>query len=162
MIITTDVIDSRHDIGTHEDVVALIKAFYARAFADDLLGPIFVDVAHMDLVEHLPVMCDFWETVLFRAGTYRGNALNVHVDLHERAPMTAEHFGRWVDLWHGTVDDLFAGPTSEFAKVQASRIAWSISRRLMGESGSEFITVQRATLEPGSAPARLGPAAEGP
>ena len=31
--------------------------------------------AEPDLSAHLPVMCDFWETVLLRAGRYRRNAL---------------------------------------------------------------------------------------
>ncbi|MGH3782975.1 MAG: hypothetical protein ACRDRO_20720, partial [Pseudonocardiaceae bacterium] len=42
--------------------------------ADDSLGPIFVDIAQLDLAAHLPVMCDFWETVLLRAGLYHRNA----------------------------------------------------------------------------------------
>jgi truncated hemoglobin YjbI len=57
-----------------EDVERLVRTFYTRAFDDPLLGPVFLDVAHLDLEAHLPVMCDFWETVLFRAGLYRRNA----------------------------------------------------------------------------------------
>lgn len=135
------------DIANRADIEALTRDFYSRAFADPLLGPVFVDVARMDLEAHLPIICDFWETVLFRAGLYKRNALTVHVDLHAKAPLTAEHFGRWVDLWHATVDDHFAGEVAERAKVQAARIAWSMSRRLMGESGSEFVTITRPTLE---------------
>lgn len=133
------------DIALGDDVKRLIEDFYARAFADELIGHIFTDVAHMDLATHLPVMCDFWETVLFRTGTYRRNALHVHLDLHHRAPLTGEHFARWLDLWKATVDDLFAGPKAELAKTQATRIAWSMSRRLLGESGSEFITITRGS-----------------
>ncbi len=55
---------ARRDIADHEDVAGLVTAFYQRAFVDDILGPIVVDVAQMDLPAHLPVMCDFWETVL--------------------------------------------------------------------------------------------------
>jgi hemoglobin len=40
---------------------------------------------------------------------------------------------------------MFCGERSELAKVQAARIAWSMSRRLMGESGSEFVTLRRAS-----------------
>lgn len=133
------------DIASRDDISTLVIAFYGRAFADDLLGPVFVDVARLDLDAHLPVICDFWETVILRAGTYRRNALQVHADLHEKSPLTPEHFGRWLDLWTGTVDALFSGQRSELAKVQATRIAWSMSRRLMGESGSEFVTLQRAS-----------------
>jgi hemoglobin len=135
------------DIATRDDIEVVVRDFYTRAFDDPLLGPVFVDIAQMDLEAHMPIMCDFWETVIFRAGLYKRNALQVHVDLHAKADLTAEHFGRWVDLWHATVDDHFAGENADQAKVQGARIAYSISRRLMGESGSEFVTIRRPTLE---------------
>ena len=134
-----------NDIADRQDISDLIVSFYGRAFQDSLLGPVFVDVAHLDLATHLPIMCDFWETVLFRAGTYKRNALRVHTVLHQKSPLTSEHFSRWLELWTGTVDDMFIGEKADLAKLQASRIAWSMSRRLMGESGSEFITIKRAT-----------------
>jgi hemoglobin len=58
----------------------------------------------MDLDAHLPVMCDFWKTVLFRAGLYRRNTLQVHADLHAATPLRAGHFARWLALWTATVD----------------------------------------------------------
>ena len=134
------------DIAGRDDIAVMVRAFYETAFEDPLLGPVFVDVAHMDLDAHMPIMCDFWEAALFTPGIYRRNALQVHVDLHAKAHLTAEHFGRWVDLWHATVDAHFTGDVADRAKEQGSRIAWSMSRRLMGESGSEFVTVTRPTL----------------
>lgn len=133
-----------NDIANRQDVSDLIVAFYERAFQDELLGPVFVEVAHLDLAAHLPIMCDFWETVLFRTGVYKRNALLVHTSLHQKSPLTAEHFSCWLELWTGTVDTKFRGEKADLAKLQASRIAWSMSRRLMGESGSEFITIKRA------------------
>jgi hemoglobin len=123
----------RGDIADRDDIAALLRDFYGRAFRDDLLGPVFVDIARMDLDAHLPVMCDFWETVLFRAGTYRSNALQPHQRLHERAHFTPAHFARWVALWHDTVDDRHAGPTAEQAKLQATRIGGAMSRRITGQ-----------------------------
>jgi hemoglobin len=154
---------SRPDITGPEDVQALVVEFYRCAFEDELLGPVFVDVAQLDLDIHLPVICAFWETVILRTGNYRRNALQVHVDLHRRSPLTPEHFGRWLELWMAAVDSMFSGERSELAKVQATRIAWSMSRRLMGESGSEFVTLRRgsagllgtgAGVEPPRDPAR--------
>ncbi len=135
----------RPDIASRDHVSALVVAFYGRAFKDELLRPIFVDVAHLDLAAHLPIMCDFWETVLFKTGAYKRNALQAHTALHARSPLNARHFGRWLDIWTATVDAMFAGEKAELAKVQAARIAWSMSRRLMGESGSEFVTIRRAS-----------------
>ena len=57
--------------------------------------------------------------------------------------LTAEHFTRWLELWDGTVDALFAGPIAERAKLQAARIAGSMERRMAGRSGSAFETLSR-------------------
>ncbi|WP_026819072.1 group III truncated hemoglobin [Arthrobacter castelli] len=129
------------DLQDRDDVYDLVNSFYQRAFNDELLGPIFLDVAQMDLQAHMPIMCDFWETVLFRAGLYKRNALQKHVDLHAKAPLGLEHFDRWLAIWTANVDDRYAGPKAELAKVQAGRIAQSIHRRLQGRSGSQFETL---------------------
>ena len=138
----------RTDLRDRADVETLVVAFYRRAFADELLGPVFVDVARMDLAAHLPVMCNFWETVLFRAGSYRRNAFTVHVGLHRRPELgsgglTAEMFDRWLALWTATVDDLFEGPAAERAKTQAARIASSIHRRLHARTDRQPLSISR-------------------
>ncbi|WP_434613339.1 group III truncated hemoglobin [Arthrobacter sp. A5] len=129
------------DLTNRDDVIRLVTAFYGRAFADPLLGPVFLDVAHMDLARHMPIMADFWETVLFRARLYRRNALAVHFDLNAKEPLTAAHFGRWLELWAATVDDLFHGEKARLAKLQAERIAGSIQRRVAGKTPSDFATI---------------------
>jgi hemoglobin len=118
------------DITGRDDIAYLVTAFYQQAFTDDILGPVFVDIAAMDLPAHLPVMCDFWETVLFRAGRYHRNALRPHLDLNTKVELTPAHFARWLDLWSTTIDQRHTGPNAELAKTQATRIAESIARRL--------------------------------
>lgn len=135
--------DAGRDVADRNDIRDLVEAFYATAFTDPLIGPVFTDVAHLDLDAHLPIMCDFWETVLFKAGRYRRNALNVHLALHRRHPLGPEHFERWLTLWHRTVDERFEGPIADRAKLQAGRIAGSMQRRLAGRSGSDFETLTR-------------------
>jgi hemoglobin len=126
---------ARADIASGEDIARLLSDFYGRAFRDDLLGPVFVDVAGMDLTAHLPVMCEFWQTVLFRSGQYRGNALQPHLRLHRKAHLTPAHFERWLMLWHATVDERHAGAKADLAKLQATRIAGAMSRRITGQPG---------------------------
>jgi hemoglobin len=130
------------DLEGRADVSALVEEFYHRAFKDPLIGPIFTDVAKMDLAHHLPIMCDFWETVLFRTGSYRRNALQMHLSLNARVPLTEQHFERWLALWVATVDDTFSGEKAELAKVQATRIAGSMHRRMRGGSASQFETIR--------------------
>ncbi len=125
--------DRPHDIDTHEEVVALLRDFYQRAFADDLIGPVFLDIAQMDLEVHLPVICDFWETVLFRAGSYKRNALQPHQLLHAKADLTPAHFARWLQLWCHTIDERHCGARADQAKLQGTRIAGAMTRRITGE-----------------------------
>ncbi|PZS39424.1 MAG: hypothetical protein DLM62_08380 [Pseudonocardiales bacterium] len=78
---------SRPDIADRGDIADLVTPFYRRVFADALLGPIFVDVAKVDMSVHLPVMCDFWETV---AGSIsrrlRGQPATQHVTIQRQHP----------------------------------------------------------------------------
>jgi hemoglobin len=122
------------DISDRNDILELLRDFYGRAFRDELLGPVFVDVARMDLDAHLPVICDFWETVLFHAGSYRRNALAPHQRLHARAVLTPAHFARWLTLWTDTLDERHAGPNAELAKLQGGRMAGAMSRRITGKA----------------------------
>jgi hemoglobin len=111
------------DIETREDVVRLVDAFYGRVRGDAVLGPIFDDVAQVHWATHLPRMYDFWQGVLFGAGTFKGNPLAVHRELAMRAPLTSREFQRWLFLFHTTLDDLFAGVMAEEARARSSRIA---------------------------------------
>jgi hemoglobin len=119
-----------HDIRTRDDVTTLCTEFYERAFADELLGPVFIDVAQLDLASHMPTIVDFWETVLLGARAYRGGAFAPHAQLHAKVPLTRRHFDRWLAIWFATVDRLFAGEVAEDAKFRASRVADAFHARL--------------------------------
>lgn len=112
------------DIVHSADVKALIDAFYAKVQKDEVIGYIFNDIAQVDWPHHLPVMYAFWGFLLLgNADSYRGNPIQKHFDLHQKHPLKAEHFDRWVTLFQTTVDELFAGPTADNAKFRAFAIA---------------------------------------
>jgi hemoglobin len=150
------------DIDTREDIARLVVLFYERAFDDPIIGYIFTDVVHMDLAAHLPIMCDFWEKVLFQRGLYGRDAFTVHRHIHAMEPLTRQHFQVWEDLWHETVDDLFAGERANLAKLQASRMAGSIQRRLANATDGNLLQI-RVGGQGGRAIALRpsGPAADG-
>lgn len=129
---------AQSDLHDRGDVEALLRAFYARVLFDEVLAEPFAQLRSVGLDTHIPTMCDFWETVLFRAGRYRGSALTVHRALHQRTPLAARHFVRWLTVWRATVDEMYRGPAAERAKVQAGRIAWAMHRRLTGADAGEL------------------------
>ena len=114
------------DIETRNDLHDLMVDFYERAFADPSLGPIFTDVAKMDLDEHIPVIVDFWESMVLGTGNYaaRGrNPMLLHKQLAEKTPLLPEHFDRWLKLFELSVDRRFEGQRAEMIKQRARQIA---------------------------------------
>jgi hemoglobin len=120
----------RHDIQDRADIERLVRAFYAKAMADPVIGWLFTDVARLDLKEHVPQIASFWETVLLGTKSYSGTPFEPHARLHAKANLRAGHFGRWLALWTETVDELFAGQTAEMAKAHALRVAQAFHARL--------------------------------
>lgn len=132
--------EARRDISDQDDIHALVVEFYGRAFRDELLGPVFVDVAQLDLEAHLPRITAFWETVLLGARSYGGGAFAPHVRLHQQVPLTRDHFDRWLGIWTSTVDELFDGEVAEAAKRHATRVATAFHARLKQPDADPRVT----------------------
>lgn len=111
------------DIRNREDIALLVNRFYDQVKEDTVIGYLFNDVAKVNWEAHLPVMYDFWESIIFQKPVYSGNPMPVHMALHGKSPLTAEHFSRWKELFLKTVNDLFEGPNAELARQRAVSIA---------------------------------------
>ena len=122
--------EGRCDIETRADCERLVRGFYEKALDDPIVGFFFVDVAKLDLDAHLPVIASFWETILLGEKTYSGGVFDVHADLHAKVGLQRGHFERWLSLWFGTVDELFAGERANLAKIHALRVAQAFMQRL--------------------------------
>lgn len=121
------------DIRDREDLRLLVDSFYERVRDDKLLGFIFNDVASIDWGEHLPKMVDFWETIIFGSGTYRGNPLRPHLEISARTPIGRPQFERWQELFFATVDAHFLGERAEHIKNAAADMARVMLSRITGE-----------------------------
>ncbi len=130
----------RQDIETRADIERLVETFYSRVMVDPVLGPIFTDVAKLDLPAHMPVMCDFWENILFDARKYPGGMMMRHMQLHLKTALAPHHFQRWLDYFVETADELFDGERAIAAKVHASRVANMMAGRLSQMPGGPSVT----------------------
>jgi len=113
----------KKDIESRTDIEQLIVAFYEKVKLDSTIGFIFNDVVEMDWPHHIPVIVDFWETILLDNPVYKKNAMEVHYDLNKKVPLKKEHFESWMLLFASTVDELFEGKIATAAKVRAQSIA---------------------------------------
>ena len=124
--------DTLKDIQNREDIDRLVERFYERMMVDDVIGYIFTHYAKVNLDEHLPIISDFWETILFERPVYKRGpkAMNVHVDLAKQVPIRKQHFTRWLYLFNTTVDELFTGEYAQKAKTRANSIAVTMQKRI--------------------------------
>ena len=128
-----------HDIASRVDIERMVDGFYARVQVDPLLGPIFNDVAATDWATHLPKMYAFWDGVLFATPGFRGNPLAVHLALGQKVALGQPEFDRWLQLFHQTNDELFAGPMATEAKARSMRIAGVMQHHLSGATGVPLV-----------------------
>jgi hemoglobin len=120
-----------NDIQNREDIEKLVNEFYQRVREDDSIGFIFNSVVSIDWHKHLPVMCDFWDNILFFSGKYTGNPMDLHKNLHCIRPISSKHFSRWLQLFTDTVDDFYTGEKAELAKQRAKSISMIIEEKLI-------------------------------
>lgn len=113
----------KKDIDTREDLEQMLRAFYSKVFSDDLIGRFFTEVVPLDLTTHIPVITDFWESVIFGKQGYRKNVMEVHRHISEKSAIRKEHLDRWVREFTGTISEMFEGPRSELMKQRATSIA---------------------------------------
>lgn len=106
----------KNDILCREDVINMVDKFYNKVKSDELLGPVF---SHVDWPHHLPIMYNFWSSMLLGEQSYRGNPLQKHLPL----PIQHKHFNQWLTLFRETVDENFAGEKAVEVKERAQNIA---------------------------------------
>ena len=113
----------KKDISSREDLLLLVTQFYEKLLSDPSISYLFTEVAKINLEHHLPVLVDFWDSVLFSSDTYRKNAMLPHIDLHRQSPIQKQHFETWLRYFKETVDELFEGDKAFLAKEKATSIA---------------------------------------
>lgn len=115
--------DTKYDITNRQDIERMISAFYEKVKRDKTIGFIFTDLIPIDWSLHIPLITDFWETILLDNPVYKNNAMGEHYKINKIHPLKKEHFTAWVELFTETVDEFYAGPLAELAKKRAVAIA---------------------------------------
>lgn len=125
---------NKKDIENREDLLLLLSSFYDKALHDEVIGHFFTRVIHLNLEKHIPVIADFWETILLNGNLYTKNVIMPHVFIHQLSPIEKNHFDRWLILFSETIDINFEGETAERAKQRAASIATIMRLKLSGST----------------------------
>ena len=122
------------DLDDPTEIAEMVRRFYQDVAQDDLLGPIFNDVAAVDWAEHLPKLTGFWCRALLGIEGYRGNPFRAHAEINDQHPFTTQHFERWLQLFGDTLELGWTGPNTDRALALATNVAAVHSNQLVGRS----------------------------
>ena len=127
------------DIQTKEDIAEIVASFYGDLMKDELLSDFFTRVVRLDLEVHLPVITNFWASVLLHDMSYRGNVMVKHIELHAKKPIEDQHFDRWLNTWIKHVERAHKGPIADEA-IKRARLMTDLMKHKVAQSGkSGFI-----------------------
>lgn len=131
------------DLTMRQDIETVLDAFYEKALADDVIGFFFTQVVPLDLKTHVPIIADFWESVIFGTHRYRKNVMEIHQHINTKATIEKGHLQRWVQLFTETVSAHFEGPNAELMKQRAVSIATLMQLKLGGSKLPVVSNIQK-------------------
>ena len=149
---------SRGDLDGRGDIHDLVVHFYREIVFDEVLAPVFTELAEVDWTVHIPRLIDYWCRVLLRQPGYAGAVLGAHREVHDLGAFRLQHFDRWYSLWVRSIEGSWAGPLAEQAKRHAARVATALARQLLDTTWSPPAPVPVGISPEGNA-ASPGPAA---
>lgn len=125
--------DIKKDIETRMDIEQFTVTFYEKVKADPTIGIIFTEIVSINWEKHIPLIADFWETILLDNPVYKQNAMESHFSLNRIFPLQKKHFDTWLYLFNTTLDELFAGEKTNLAKQRALSIAMLMQHKMNSE-----------------------------
>ncbi|MEP1096516.1 MAG: group III truncated hemoglobin [Cyclobacteriaceae bacterium] len=128
-----------NDIQHREDIEHLVNTFYKEVVEDKIIGYIFNDVVQLDWEKHIPIMHDFWETVLLGQIRYKGSPIPVHIALSQKESLQPIHFERWIQLWETAVRTNFSGEKANEAVKRAKLMGELIQIKIKKSKEDGFI-----------------------
>lgn len=128
-------LDNRQHVNT------LVRTFYGKIQDDDMLGPIF-NSRISNWEDHFELLTDFWSTVLRLEISFKGNPARAHVEVDQATggTITPIHFGRWLQIWFETIDELFIGRNAQIVKDQARIMSTNLYLMMFKNRGRQAVT----------------------
>ena len=117
-------------------VKSVVDAFYAKARADDVIGPVFNRViAEADWPEHLDKIASFWSSMLLGTGTYGGRPMPKHMAIPE---LSDAHFSRWLKLFRETAESVCPPDIAALFVERSERIGNSFRMNIAMRRGEDI------------------------
>ena len=109
----------------------LVRAFYARATEDPLIGRFFEEHIR-DWPKHIAQLCAFWSSVALGTGRYHGTPMQAHMPM----PLGRDEFTRWLALFRETAGEVCPPKAAAHFVERANRIASSLEMGIAAARGA--------------------------
>lgn len=123
------------DLDCRENIDAMVHGFYQRLLKDPVMARVFLDVAGIDLQQHLPTICQYWYKMLLGEKEYQRHMMAKHRALDDRESLTGEHHERWLGHFMANLEGRFAGPMTDRARLIAQRVMHNLYIQLSARRG---------------------------
>jgi len=115
--------DLPSDIKSRDDIKSLLVKFYQEAQHDEVIGEKFINI-NMD--EHIEVIVNFWDSIIFGTNTYQGDPFGKHISMG----LEEKHFTRWLKLFTDLIDKHYQGQNADEMKLRGKTIAQIFQHKL--------------------------------
>jgi len=115
--------ESLSDIKNRDDIKSFLAVFYNKAQNDDVIGEKFKDI---NMGEHIELIADFWDSILFGTNRYHGDPFGKHIPMK----LDPQHFSSWVEIFTETADEMFSGDVVDELKNRGITIAGVFQHKL--------------------------------
>ena len=119
----------KKDILNKNDIEKLVEHFYQKVKKEPSISTFFRDDFNWE--KHVEVMCKFWENVVFYTGSYNGNPMSKHIEIHSKKLLTMKDFHLWTKLFNDSVDELYFGDRADLIKLKAANIATVMQMQIL-------------------------------
>lgn len=117
---------------TKENINKLVVTFYTKVLKNEIISPFFIEKLGSDMKseiwqKHIKILTDFWYTISFGHGDYKGSPFAPHMQI---SGLNRESFETWLKLFFESVDKLYTENIALKFKERSSIIASNFMRNL--------------------------------
>ena len=101
------------DLDTPRNIDSFVASFYEKLLKDDIMAPIFLRDANIDVSAHLPTISLYWQKMLWGDRQYDTNMMKKHRAINVKKRFKTIHYQRWIGYFEQTAKEYFEGDYTE-------------------------------------------------
>lgn len=119
------------DLDTPDQIDRFVHSFYNKLLKDDLMAPVFLKHANIDILAHLPTISLYWQKMLWGDRQYNNHMVNIHRAVHAKHPFEERHYQRWFEYFEQTASESFSGNFTDKALRIASKVIINMKKQML-------------------------------